>query len=347
MPRGPGQPVRDCLRKARESALQAVEIYNKPSSPFRSGAFIMLMVVAWTALHHAVFFKRGEKPYYRRRNSIRFERVESDYRWWELRTCLDQYYANGNDPVRKNLEFFAKLRGKIEHRSMPELDATIFGECQAMLYNFDEFLAREFGDKYRLAESLYFSLQFAKAQPTVKRAKVSAGWTEASTWIQAFRSTLSTDVHQSNEYSFQIFLLPRIGNHRSSADIAVEWVSYDPANADEMRQYEQVAALIKTKHVSVHNLGGYKPSQVAKLVAAGIGRKFSPYHHHPIAWRHWKVRPEKEAPDPTACDGDYCAYDTVHKDYVYTQKWVDLLIAELAAPAKYEGLFNRPTSAAT
>jgi len=30
------------------------------------------------------------------------------------------------------------LRNKIEHRSMPQLDPSIFGECQAMLLNFDE-----------------------------------------------------------------------------------------------------------------------------------------------------------------------------------------------------------------
>lgn len=343
MPRGPGQPVRDCLRKARESALQAVEVYNKPLSPFRSGSYIMLMAVAWSALFHAVFFQRGEKPYYRRRNSIRFERVDGDYRWWDLSMCLDRYFGSDNNPIRKNLEFFAKLRNKVEHLSVPDLDPVIFGECQALLFNFDEFIAREFGEKYRLAESLYFSLQFAKSQPATLPSKSAAGWTEISTWVQAFRSTLGADIHQSNEYSFQVYLLPRIGNHRSSADIAVEWVQYDPDSPEEMKQYEKVAALIKTKHVPVYNLGGYKPGQVAKLVAAGIDKRFTVYHHT-IAWRHWQVRPEKEAANPAACQGAYCYYDPVHKDYVYTKKWVDMLTENLSDPQNYDGLFK--TSAA-
>lgn len=341
MPRGPSQAVRDCLRKARQSALQAVEVYNKPLSPFRSGSYVMLMVVAWSALFHGVFFQRREKPFYRRRNSVRFERVDGDYKWWELTTCLERYYGDDNNPVRKNLEFFAKLRNRVEHRSVPELDPVIFGECQAMLFNFDDFMAREFGEKHRLAESLYFSLQFARSQPTTRRGKPSAGWTEMSTWVQAFRSSLSANVHQSNEYSFQVYLLPRIGNHRSSADIAVEWVQYDADSPEEMEQYEQVAALIKAKHVPVYNLGGYKPGQVSNLVAAGISNKFSAYHHT-IAWRHWKVRPAKDAADPTMCRGEYCYYDPVHKDYVYTNAWVDFLIKELSDPAAYHALFKGP-----
>ncbi len=292
--RGPGQNVKDCLAKAKVSALQAVEIYNKPSAPFRSGGYVVLMVIAWTSLFHAAFFKRQQKPYYRRGGSKRFQRVDGDYRWWELSTCLDEYYREARSPVRTNLEFFARLRNKIEHRSLPDLDPMIFGECQAMLFNFDEFIAAEFGENHRLAESLFFSLQFKKAQPVATKSKSASGWTEVSTFVQAFRSTLSADVHQSNAYSFQVYLLPRIGNHRSSADIAVEWVAYDPANAAEMEQYEQVAALIKEKHVPVFNLGGYKPSQVAPLVSAGIGREFGTFHHHLIAWRRYGVRPEKK-----------------------------------------------------
>ena len=65
------------LRKAREAALLAVETYNRPGPSFRTAGFLVLMVVAWTALFHAIFAKRKVKPYYRqKRNPRRFERVD-------------------------------------------------------------------------------------------------------------------------------------------------------------------------------------------------------------------------------------------------------------------------------
>ncbi len=64
MPRGLSQPVRENLTKARDAALAAVEIYNKPAIDFRAGNYIVLMVIAWTALFHAIFYRRGIKPWY-------------------------------------------------------------------------------------------------------------------------------------------------------------------------------------------------------------------------------------------------------------------------------------------
>ena len=68
--------------------------------------------------------------------------------------------------MRKNLDFFIGLRNKIEHRSMPELEHRIFGECQSLLFNFEDFLFQEFGTKYALNESLSLALQFSQLRDT-------------------------------------------------------------------------------------------------------------------------------------------------------------------------------------
>ncbi|MFH1743486.1 MAG: DUF3644 domain-containing protein, partial [bacterium] len=81
------------MQKSRDSALLSVEIYNKPAVAFKSGGYITLMVIAWTSLFHAIFFLRKVKPYYRKPNG-HFERVDGDYRHWELGECLKQYYGN-------------------------------------------------------------------------------------------------------------------------------------------------------------------------------------------------------------------------------------------------------------
>jgi hypothetical protein len=65
------QAVRSHVAKARESAILAVDIYNKPATRFRSGGFIVLMTIAWTSLFHAVFFKQRKKPFYRNPQNLR------------------------------------------------------------------------------------------------------------------------------------------------------------------------------------------------------------------------------------------------------------------------------------
>jgi hypothetical protein len=186
------------LRKAREAALLAVETYNRPGTIFRSANYIVLMIIAWTALFHAIFAKRKIKPFYRKKNSRRFERIDGDYRTWELAECLRQFFKDANPPRRKNLELFIALRNKIEHRFLPELDADIFGECQAMIMNVEALLCEEFGDRHALAASLAFALQFSKVTTTgQQRAMREAAKQQLQSvrkYVDRFRSSLDDDV---------------------------------------------------------------------------------------------------------------------------------------------------------
>ena len=171
MPKGLPRTVKDHLAKGREAALAAVEAYNKPGSRFRAAHYVVMMTIAWTALFHAIFFRDGRRPWYRRKTGgigVRYVQVEGEPKHWELSECLKEYYQEKNPPERANLLFLAGLRNKIEHRHLPELDSTLYGECQAALMNFDELLAKEFGSRYALGESLSVSLQFSRAIPPQK-----------------------------------------------------------------------------------------------------------------------------------------------------------------------------------
>src|SRR6056297_2036497 len=130
--------TRSILESSIDSALLAVEVYNKPRTTFRSEAFITLMVIAWTRLFHAHFnSKIGDKYYYKKRNG-RYELVDGERKSWELATCIKKQ-DKLSSAARKNLEFFIKLRNKIEHRHIDrrEVDTLIFGECQALLFNYE------------------------------------------------------------------------------------------------------------------------------------------------------------------------------------------------------------------
>lgn len=329
--------VKSLVAKARDSALLAVETYNRPTAIFRSGAYAVLMHIAWTSLFHAIFLRKGVKPYHRKKGSRRFEKVDGDYKRWELTECLQQHFDDENPPLRKNLEFFARIRNKIEHCALAELDPEIFGECQATLLNFEETICREFGERQAINGGLSFSLQFARrpspAGPLGKQRDKE--FKSLKRVIDNFRTSLSTDVQSSLEYSFKVYLVPKITNHPSGDTLAVEFVKYDPTKPEEMARYEKVVAMIKPQQIPVANAGLLKPGEVVARVSRRLSRKFTQYDHQ-CCYRHFNTRPAGAAQDPTQCDKRYCHYDAVHKDYCYQTAWVDFLVETLADPAKYE-----------
>jgi hypothetical protein len=255
MPRLPDE-VKTHLTKARESALLAVETYNRPGTNFRSGGFIVLMCIAWTALFHAIFFRRRTRPFYRKQSHARhFQVVDGDRKAWELATCAQEFWGGNNPPARANVMFFVGLRNKIEHRSMPSLDVSIFGECQALLFNFEDLLVTEFGEKYALNESLSLALQFSRIRSERQDAAIrtlhKSLARNISSYVDAFRSSLSTEVLNDPRFSYKVFLIPKPANRESSSDISVEWVKFDPLQADEMDRYDRIVSLIKPAATAV------------------------------------------------------------------------------------------------
>ncbi len=341
--------VKGALEKARDSALLAVEVYNKPAVKFKSGGYICLMVIAWTALFHAIFFGRKIKPYRRKPNG-RFERVDGDLKYWELDQCLREYFgADTGNPVRKNLEFFIPLRNRIEHRSMPELDASIFGECQAMLLNFDEMMEKEFDTQYCLRESLSFSLQlFPSADSLVDAVKRNPTAKPVVDFIQQYRSTISPEALASGKYSFKAFLI-QVANHKSEQALPIQFVHYEKLSDEEKRHLSHLVAMIKFKEVPVANPDIIRPGEVVKKVQHGLGNpktgrngrqvdKFN-LDTHCRCWRKYKVRPPRGAANPHETNWKYCIYDRMHDDYGYTQAWVDFLIKTLSDPAEFDALY--------
>src|SRR5665811_890008 len=218
LPRGLPRVVKDHLDKAMDAAVAAVGAYNRPGRRFRTAEYVVLMMIAWTALFHAVFYLRNEKPWYRKKGSgegtaVRYVRVDDEPKHWELAECLNQFFGGANPPERQNLEFLIGLRNKIEHRHLPELDPSLYGECQAALLNFEDFLVASFGSKYALTEQLAVSLQFSRVIPSEKRraAKVLASHEASSVreYIERFRGSLPSTVLSSMKYSFNVFLVPK------------------------------------------------------------------------------------------------------------------------------------------
>jgi hypothetical protein len=299
---------------------------------------VVLMIIAWTSLLHAIFRRRHVKPFYRRPGSQRYQKVEGEYKRWELSECLQQYFKDQNPPLRKNIEFFIAIRNRIEHCTLAQLDPEIFGECQAMLMNFERMLCDNFGDRYALKSGLSFALQFTRA-PSTGQAN-GGGQVQARTFrhvkdfIDSFRSSLSNDVQSDLQYAFKVFLVPKVGSHATRDAVAVEWVKYDPTKPEDMKSYERIVAMIKTRQVPVANLGLLKPTRVVEQVRQRLGKPFTVFDHR-SCYLHFNARPARGASDPTACDTRYCLYDDVHEDYCYKPEWVQFLVEKLAEEQTY------------
>jgi hypothetical protein len=348
--RGLPRKSKAALEKAWDSAMLAVEIYNKPAVNFKSGGYITLMIIAWTSLFHAIFFRHKIRPFYRKENG-RYVKIEGDFRYWELDECLRQYFTTDTgNPVRKNLEFFIPLRNKIEHRSMPELDASIFGECQSMLLNFDEMIEKEFNRKYCLRESLSFSLQlFPSSNSLVDAVKRSPETKAIVDFIQQYRSTISPDVISSGKYSFKAFLI-QVANHKSENALPIQFVHYDKLPENDRKQVEQLVAMVKFREVPVANLKVMKASEAAKKVQLALGdtkiqraKKLVDRFNlavHTACWKKYKARPPAGSPNPEQTDYRYCIYDKMHNDYGFTRAWVDFLVEKLKDKKEFESLFK-------
>lgn len=268
--RGEPMLVEQLLKKAKDSAMLATEFYNKPAVSFKSEGFITMMLIAWNSLLHAWFFKNKREPFYRKRNGKkrpRFEIIEEilpngkkikEKKWWDISKCVEEYFGSDNkNPTRKNLEFFIPLRNMIVHRNLPELDDTIYGECQALLINFNDFIEKKFGEKHSIKNFLSIGLHLIKSQKNfLEASKVELkkrGAENIVTFIKTYRSALTTEQFESPDYSFKAILI-QVKNHESRDVLPIRFIKYDDLSEEQRQKlHETGIVLIKEKQVQVED----------------------------------------------------------------------------------------------
>lgn len=337
--------IKRLVLKSREAALFAVSIYNNPQTVFKTYAYIVNMCIAWTALFHAMFEKRNIKYFYKKNTKrIEYEKIDGEYKAWELATCCKEYYKDIMTPARANLETLIKLRNKIEHRFLPELDSHVFGECQSCLFNYEKILISEFGNEHAINSSLAFGLQFSEVyeEQQIKSMK-SMKMKELENirhYMDEYRKTYTDDILESMEYSFRVFLIPQIGNNINSSDRSIEFIKRSDLSSEDYEKIKNDITLIKNKNISVSNYNKLKAGEVVNSIKRGLDIDFSIYRHT-LCWKHYKVRPPKGDRNPEITDNRYCVYDNAHKDYLYTKAWVEKLREDLSKEEIRNEIFKR------
>ncbi len=325
--------TRQLLEKSIDSALLAVEIYNKPRTSFRVETYITHMIIAWTKLFHAHFYHTiGDKYYYKENNKRKYKKIDGEKKAWELNHCINEYKKLSKAET-ENLKFFIKLRNKIEHRYVDriELGIMIFGECQSLLYNYENTLVTLFGEEYSMNENLAYSLQFSrlrtKQQVESSNLLLTRDVTEIKEFIERFRGKISESTFNSQEFSIKLIQIPRISNTNRN-DLAIEFINWSSLSKEDKDNYQKVNAIVKDKivHREAVNTKRFKASQVIDCINEHSNVKMNHYDHKCLYYI-FSIRPTSlENMDPEETNIAFCYYDIAHKDYLYTQEWIDFLI---------------------
>ena len=329
------------LAKSREAALAAVRVYNDPLAGFRTETFIMLMVVAWNSLFQAVL-ERARADYYERDEEGAQILVDGRAKvldTWQLvmRALADDQYRD----VRANLDFFLKLRNQIAHRYLPALDVNVVGEAQAMLLNFENLLVAQFGEEAALGDRLAVPLQLSgfrndEALKSLRTAQAQLP-TDVAEFLVRHRADLDDDILGSPRYCLQIFFVPVTANREGSADAAVRFIPPDKMTPDIEQQLAELCVVTKPRITPVASADLLRPAEVVNLVAERLPYRFT-MHTHTRCWRHYSVRPAKDAGEPEATDGRYCQWDRLMRGYGYTKAWVEKLVRDLSKDDQYEAV---------
>ena len=328
--------TKSTLESAINSALLAVEIYNKPRTPFRVEGYITNMIIAWTRLFHAFYRSVGTKYYYKESNG-RYVKVDGEKKSWELKTCVSKYPFTLDEAVRQNLDFFIRLRNKVEHRHInrDEIGPMIFGECQALLFNFENFLTDTFGLEYALRENLAFSLQFSRSrneyQNQAIKKSLSSEAADLKRFIEDYRTSVDQSIFDSQDFSVKLIHVPKVSNTNRN-DIAIEFVKWNSLSEADRKAYDKLTTIIKPKieRVPALNVGMLKPKRIIELVNNQVDCLFNSYDHTCLTnclkiragqWNGITVKSKTNA--------KYCHYDVAHNDYVYEEAWVAFLVESI------------------
>lgn len=330
--------AKNILENSINSALTAVETYNRPRVQFRIENYIILMIIAWTKLFHAYFQSEiGERYFYKEKNG-RYKKIDGERKAWELTECIKEYqkmtklYPNLSEPIVANLRFFIGIRNKIEHRywDSSSLDILLFGECQALLFNYENFLVTLFGEDYSINTCLAYALQFshlrAKEQLQAQRDLLSKDIQDIKKYIDKYKTDLSQEIYDSQEYSIKLLQIPKISN-TNRHDLAVEFVNWSSLNEEDQANYQRISAIIKDKIVvqRVSNANLLKPGAVTRAIENIAGVKIS-LSDHTLLWKAFRVRPVASSEAKFDTVSKFCIYDEPHNDYLYTDEWVTFIV---------------------
>jgi hypothetical protein len=322
--------AKQILESSKNSALLAIEIYNKPRATFRGEAYISLMIIAWTKLLHAYHRREIGDKYYEKEANGKYKKINEHRIAWNLRACIARY-PKFDKAMKANIDFFIPLRDMIEHDHIDskEVDELIFGQCQALLFNYEKFLVENFGKQHAINENLVYSLQFSQmrneAQVDAWKSLKKPELKDLYNYVLDYNKALPLPVYNSQEYQVKVKLTPYISN-TAKCDLAVQFIKLKDGEAIEENK---LTTVIKENVITREVL--HPDSLLAREVVEKVilEDNISMYDLTCLVYV-FKIKPYKEdigkgqRKDQTI--KKYCAYFEKIDRYFYTEEWVQFII---------------------
>jgi Domain of unknown function (DUF3644) len=304
------------LIRSRESMLLAVQVFNSPALKFKTEVFSVLANVAWTYLMHEHFLRKG----------IKLEKA--DGLTHSLSWMLEQPECPVSDGMKANLRALKEIRDSVEHRLFGKSDLKWLGVYQACCLNYDKTLIKLFGEKLSLQHDLSFALQFSKL--SFDQISTLQDY-EIPEHIKALDARLEEELtdHQKDDIEYQF----RVVYTLDSSSKGRAHIKFVHPNSEEAEQIRNV--LVKTR--SGDETHPLRATKVVQLVSQKSGKKFTT-HNHTQAWRKLEVRPRDGVKRPENTTREYCIYHPTHKDYTYSEEWVDRLVELVNDDVEFEAL---------
>lgn len=276
----------ELVRKSREAALAAVQIFNNPNITFKTESYTVLMIIAWTYLLHAYF--RDQKIEYRycRENGKRrsFDKTRHGaYKHWELERCLNFEKSPIDSHTANNLRFLIGLRHEIEHQMTTRIDDILSARFQACCLNYNEYIKTFFGFENGIERHLSFSLQFSTISTEQKELLEEHPDLPPNihSYILDFDSDLSDDEFANPHYAYRILFVPKTANTKGQADRVIEFVKRDSSLAEVInKEYAVIKETEKRK---------YLPQQVVDMIRREGYPNFL-VHHHTELWKSLQAK---------------------------------------------------------
>lgn len=99
---------------------------------------------------------------------------------------------------------------------------------------------------------------------------------------------------------------------------------------------------MRDKDRDVANLGWMKPSVASAAIQQGLGVRFSFFCgvSARVEALQGQARQQRGREASAQDDPEYCRHDEAHDDYLYSQKYVDLIVTELVNPDTFKSVIG-------
>lgn len=279
----------DLVSQSREAALSAIQIFNNPTSKFKSETYIVLMIIAWTYLLHAYYRRKSVDYRYFKKTGKRKKLTrtkDGHVRHWELTTCLNVDACPVDRDTKNNLRFLIGLRNVIEHQMVDGLDDYLGGRYHACALNYATYIAKLHGDRFGIEDHLSYTIQFRELTQgqIVWGSKIVEGIPSVvRDYIHEFDNTLADDELNSSKFSERLIFTRKLANRPGQADRVVEFL--DPESAAGKQLNELYVVLKETERRKL------LPGEIVQIMKDEGYEHFN-MHHHTRLWQSQNARKE-------------------------------------------------------